>query len=152
MQPSIRLEGLADLERVLGKLPGAVGKRVSRKVLKAAGEPIRAKAASLAPDDPSTPPLDLHTSIAISPRQKGGRQRMRTMEDPNEVLVYVGPTREGYAQAIMMEFGTFKDQAQPYMAPAWDSEKDAALGIVATRLGAAIHKTAARYAKRSSRS
>ncbi len=41
--------------------------------------------------------------------------------------------------------------AQPYMRTAWDSQKDAALGIIKNELGNEITKTAARLAKRKAK-
>ncbi|HXH52536.1 MAG TPA: HK97-gp10 family putative phage morphogenesis protein [Sphingomicrobium sp.] len=143
-----RIEGLAECERVLFELSRATAKGTVRRVLKKAAEPMRALAASLAPDDPATPPLDLHTSIAISHRQKGGRQRSFTREARDEVAIYIGPTRKGYPQAIMMEFGTFKDRAQPYMRPAWEREQGPSLVRIANLLGEELHKTVMRIRRR----
>lgn len=167
----VRVAGLKELNAQLQELAKATQKRVLREVGREALEPMAATARQLAPDDPKTgAPSDLKSSITISSRQKGGRQIKRTFEGKSAVAVYMGPTGEGYPQAMIQEFGakphrikarrkprlgfeTAQDSsvvvgevehpgnpAQPYMTPAWEQHKDQALEIVRTRLGEKIQK------------
>jgi len=143
-----QIEGLKDIESVLFKLARSTAKGVTRRVLTKGAEPMRAAAERNAPDDPGTPSPDLHTSISVSAKQKSSRQRVATKEARNEVAIYIGPTRAGYPQAVMMELGTFKDPAQPYMTPAFEAEKAHSLSIIADGFGKELDKTVARIVKR----
>ncbi|MGH8572244.1 MAG: HK97-gp10 family putative phage morphogenesis protein [Gammaproteobacteria bacterium] len=141
------LEGLADVEKVLKELPGRIAKGAVRRVLRKAAQPIRDRWAELA----HVLTGRLRGSIAISARQKSGRQMFRTREEANEAVIYVGPTADGYPQAIMEEFGTIHAPAHPSGRPAWEAEQDNALAIAARELGPEVAKAAARLAKRTSR-
>lgn len=145
----VRVEGLKALNSSLMELKSSTARGVVRRTLLKAMEPMAEEARRLAPDDPTTGEPDLHRSIAVSTRQKTGRQIKFAKATPTEVNVYMGPTKEGYPQAIMQEFGTVHHPPQPYMRPAWDGGKDQLLEDVSTGLGEEIAKTAARLAKRA---
>lgn len=147
----VKVEGLRELERALSELPKATGKAVLRRVGRKALAPMRDTARQLAPNDPNTPPIDLETSIEISSRQKSGRQIKRTPEGKASVNLYMGPTKEGYPQAVPQEFGTIHHAAQPYMRPAWDERKSDALDIIKRDLADEIMKSAKRLAKKRAR-
>lgn len=142
------VHGLKDLERVLLELPRSTAKGTVRRAMTKAATPMRDLMASLAPDDPSSPPLDLHTSIAVSSKQKGGRQISLTRAAANEVVIYIGPTSEGYPQAIMQEFGTIHHPAQPFARPAWEQGNVDMLTRFSVLIGQEIDKTVARVRKR----
>lgn len=151
---TVRVEGLRELDHALSELTKQTTRRaVARRALKEAGEPIRARAQALAPDDPRTAaPFDLTQSIAMSSRQKSGRATRHRKESPTEVTVFIGPTREGYPQAIMQEFGTVHHRAQPYLRPAWDSEGGmTALGRIVKAMREQIDKAVARQRRRIAR-
>ncbi len=152
MKRSAGLEGIADIERMLGELPANIAKGAARRSLRRGGEVFAERARELAPDDPTTPnandPQDLKTSIKVASRQATGRSRRRTREGGDEALAWVGPTKEGFPQAIMQEFGTAEHEAQPYMRPAWEEKQDEALSVITKDLGPEILKTAQRLAKR----
>jgi len=147
MKTAFRVEGLRELDAALSELTKQTTRRgVARRALKEAGEPIRERMEQLAPDDRRTDaPFDLKQSIALSSRQKSGRATKYRKESPTEVTVFIGPTKEGYPQAIMQEFGTVHHAAQPYMRPAWDAEGGGrALERIKKTLRAAIDKAVAR--------
>ena len=151
---TVTTSGFAELEKALGEIAKHTTRRaVARRALTNAGEPIRALAQDLAPDDPNTrAPQDLKQSIAISSRQKSGRATKYRKESDQEVVVHIGPTKEGYPQAIMQEFGTRHHPAHPYMRPAWDAEGgDKALARIGRELGSEIEKAAARAARAAAR-
>lgn len=116
--------------------------------MKRAAEPMRALMAKLAPDDPASGAPDLHRSMAIGDKYSGGRGGVRR-EGKSEVAIYIGPTRDGYPQAIMMEIGTFKDRPQPYARPAWDQDQMPMLERFAGYMGQELDKTIARIRRRS---
>lgn len=139
---------------MLGNLPRTTAGNVLKRTAMKAAEPIRAMAARMAPDDPKTGAPDLRTSIVI---QAGKSSRYSTAFHRT---VYVGvsaplvknqtsgiPTgRSFYAKAL--EFGQGHMPMRPYMRPAWEGSKDAALGIVKETLAAEIAKAVARRAKK----
>lgn len=147
----IRIEGLKELDKALSEMKTATAKGVVRRTLTKALQPMAQEAASLAPDDPKTGAPDLHTSIKVSDKLKVGRRPMVNgfgFRD-GTVTVFMGPTRDGYPQAIMQEFGTVKQPAQPYMRPAWDAGHMKLLEGVKDGLGAEITKTAERAARKA---
>ncbi|MGZ8286138.1 MAG: hypothetical protein ACXW27_09100 [Allosphingosinicella sp.] len=158
------LEGVEGVEEVLAGLSRALGRGAVRRVLMRAAEPVRAKAEALAPDDPLTPnakdPGDLKTSIRIGTSYS--RASLSSARDARRgprgkaVNVYVGPTKDGYPQAGIKEFGGQRGDGQvieatPYMAPAWEGEKNNALAIVERELGPEVTRTAERLARRLGR-
>lgn len=170
MKKSImKVEGLRELDAALGDLPKATARNVLRRVLKKAAEPLRADMESRAPDDPSTPSPDLHSSIAVSTKlknsvgkaefravlQAGGTKAqagaaLRTARSGGSKAfaeLYVGPG-EGGAHGILQEFGTVHHKAQPFMRPAWDAGKDGVLESIKKDLGDEIVKSAKRLAKK----
>lgn len=80
------------------------------------------------------------------------------------VLMYVGPT-DGHSMAHWWEFGIAPHvnggqfagtkhpgvRPTPFMRPAFDGQKDAALAAIAAELAAQIQKAAARQAKRKAK-
>lgn len=151
---TVRTDGFRELERALSDIAKHTTRRaVGRRALRAAADPIRDRAEQLAPDDARTAaPLDLKSSIVISARQKSGRATQYRAESKGEVVLHIGPTRDGYPQAIMQEFGTRHHPAKPYMRPAWDGEGgEKAIGRIGKALGEEVDKAAARAARKAAK-
>ncbi len=168
-----RVEGLRDLDRALGELPKRTGKAVLRRVLKKAAEPVAEKARQLAPVDTGV----LRESIGVSARLKnkvgaaefaaamraglGKAAAVSALRDARRaaegkgasVELYVGPAAKTGAirYAHLVEFGSASQRPQPFMRPAWDSEKDGVLRSIKSTLGDEIEKTAKRLAKRAAK-
>ena len=181
MKTYVKVSGLRELNAALRQLPLATQKRVLRRAATAALEPMAQTARDLAPDDLVTPAPDLKTSIAVSSKQKSGRQLRRTKEGPASVIVYMGPTKDGYPEAIMSEFGSgphvIKPKAggklafgangdfivtaspvhhpgnapHPFMRPAFDQHKVEAIASVGREVGGEIMKAAKRLARKAAR-
>lgn len=147
---SVSVDGLRDLDRALGQLAKATAKGVMRRVLLKAGAPIENAARGLAPDDPATPPLDLHTSIDTSTKL-GKRQARLNRKQPNKSFVEAFVGAGVIPQAHLIEFGTDHSAPQPFMRPAWDANKMKALDIIKSELGQEIEKTAKRAAVRAAK-
>lgn len=147
----VTVTGLKDVELQLQRLSRAASKGVGRRAAIKAMKPMADLAASLAPDDPTTPPLDLHTSIEVSSSSKPGRAFARLFEGPTQVNVFMGPTSAGYPQAVMQEFGTVKMQAHPYMRPAWDQDRFAMLERLKDNLWIEVQKSIARAERKAAR-
>lgn len=146
MRTTFKIEGLRELDQALHRLRDEFGmskstaKNLLRRTLRTAAEPIdeawRARAPVLSGQ------LTKSGSIGsrLSRSQRGRHSRQSGVE------VFVGPGTN--PQAITQEFGTFSQPAQPYMRPAWDSEKQNALELISSELAAQIQKTAVRLAKK----
>lgn len=125
------LTGFAGLYENLDGLTKAQKSQALSPLLIKCLQPMSLVAISLAPDDPRTPPpWDLKSSIAVSKRQRSGRARRDRELGQYGARAYMGPTKFGYPQAIMDEFGTVNMVARPYMRPAWESGKYIALEIL----------------------
>lgn len=150
----MRFAGGRELEAALGQIAKQATRRnVGRRALRAAGEPILQAMIDKAPDDPRTNgENDLKTSLAMSSRQKSRRGGTYRPEGPKEVTVHIGPTKSGYPQAMMQEFGTVHHPPQAYIRPAWDAEGgEAALDRIGEALGEEIGKAVKRQERRAQR-
>lgn len=157
------LKGAKELDNALAQLPQAVQKKVLERVLKKAALPIAVEAEHLAPRGDDVGP-HLNQSIAISTklnksqarkkRESGGTKFQANVfvgsRDPKAHLVELGTGarygREGAAAYRGRYFGVMK--AQPFMRPAWDSKKLAALEIIRAEIWNEL-KAAARRLRRT---
>lgn len=126
MKVSVRIEGGAELAKVLNDLPKRVSKRVLRNALEAAGEPIRQGMARLAPREPGAP--DLADHMVISGTRVEGLQ-----DNDQTAAVAIGPERE-FFYGFFQEWGTAFHGAQPFARPAFDSGVDRALKEITSAL------------------
>lgn len=150
---TIRVDGFKELDAALKEMKTATARGTVRRAMMKAFQPMADDASSLAPDDPRTPSPDLHRAIKVGDTLKAGRS-MSTKGfgfKDGQVTVWMGPTREGYPQAMMQEFGTVNQPAQPYMRPAWDAGKGQLLEDLKANLAAEITKTAERAARKAAR-
>lgn len=128
---SFEFKGFKELYEAINHLPEVVKKQELEPLLVLSLEPMRDTARYLAPDDPLTgPPWNLPTSIEVSSRQRSGRARRDRALGRFDARAYMGPTKYGYPQAMMQEFGTINMVATPYMRPAYDAEKQRAVDII----------------------
>lgn len=145
MAPTFRVEGLRELDRVLGReLTKAGAKAALRRSLLAAAEPMARRARALAPDDPATFDMDrdLRESIEVSTKAHGAdagkaafASALRSGASKGAAVaalraaraggafaeVYMGPKRSVF-HGIFQEFGTVNHAPQPFMRPAFDSD------------------------------
>lgn len=137
----LKLEGARDLERALLELKTATAKRVTRKVLKNAMEPVRARAEALAPTDEG----DL--AIAVSIGSKARKHRA----PPGTVEIYMGvETSQGQVGANQ-EFGNVNHAAQPFLRPAWEPMRFQVLDTIGGQLMIEVEKSAARARRRAAK-
>jgi HK97 gp10 family phage protein len=142
---TFKVEGFAELYKALDHLPDLAKRKGLEPLLIRALEPMKDTAIYLAPDDPRTgPPYDLKSSIIISTKKRG----VKAYERLDAAIAYMGPTREGYPQAMFQEFGTVKMVATPYMRPAYDALKVQALEIIKNGFAAQVEATVAKYGRR----
>lgn len=97
-------------------------------------------------DAPVGPTGKLQISVIAGTRLTRSQKRFAALKTSNYYAeVHVGTS---LSRGIFMEFGTFKDAPQPFMRPAWEANKDAALRIISQELKNEIEKAAKRYAKK----
>lgn len=139
---TVKVEGLRELERALKELPRATGKNVLRRALTKAGAPIEADAERLAPVRTG------HLVQSIGTGRKLTRRQRKQHRPESPVEVFVGAAEP---KAHLQEFGTGAGPAQPFLRPAFDSNKMRALDMVKTELATEIEKARARLARKAAR-
>lgn len=133
----MQFTGGKELAATLRALPDAVERKMILEALEEAAEPMRARAAQLAPRAPGAPDLADNIGISVANRLGdvgGGRWQARHDE---EHAVAVGPTKN-FFYGIFQEYGTSRHRAQPFLRPAFDSEAPRALTSFAAALWKAI--------------
>jgi HK97 gp10 family phage protein len=139
----VDVEGLRELDAALGELGKSAGKAVLRRVGKKALKPVVEKARAIVPVDKG----NLRDSIVVGTKLTKRQKRLNSRRvDRATIEVFAGANSPG---DVAQEFGTVDLPPQPYMRPAWASEKNEVLNIVKRDLGEEIIKTAKRAAKRA---
>ncbi len=118
----IKVHGAETLHAAFMRLE-AEAPGMMRKALAKAAEPICDEARALAPrsDRPGGHLAD-GIKIRVMPRTAVGHERVRIGVKP------------GLWYGVFPEFGTAKTAAQPFMRPALDTQKDAALRVLADEI------------------
>jgi HK97 gp10 family phage protein len=136
--------GGKELEAALKQLPKATGKNVLRRALRNAAKPTAAAAEAMAPLGPTG---NLRASMTIGPKKS-----RRGIKSPKTgVEIYIGPSYPKGFHAHLVEFGTIKTGARPFMRPAWDSTKQEVLESISAELWAALAKSARTLARKAER-
>lgn len=133
---TVKTQGFKELEAKLGIIKSKATRRnVGIRALTKAAEPMAAKARQLAPKDEN----DLENSIKVSPRasnklgqatKRGGRGGQ--FGDVLEVFIGIDATQNPALNiyAAIQEEGKANNPAQPYMRPAYESNKMKSLDII----------------------
>ena len=153
MAEVFKVEGLKETEAALVGLADefdlsrTTARNVIIRALKDAGEPVRSDAEARAPtqDDGGKP--HLKPSIAISTKLSRRQKSEHKKESAVEVFIGAGPL----PQAHLQEFGSSLHGAQPYLRPAWDSNRMAVLNSIVSSLHNQIEKTRKRLARKAER-
>lgn len=161
----IKVSGFRELDAALSQLPRSTQKTVLRRTLVKAGEPIKERARQLVPVSSGK----LRESIVVSPRIKNkvgsaefsaamsagfGKaaavKAMRNARRANKgsfAEMYIGPAVPAGYYGHLVEFGTSKMSAQPFLRPAWDALQQQALEIIRATMGSEIMRAAKRISK-----
>jgi HK97 gp10 family phage protein len=150
IQITVSVDGLAEVQAVLGDLPRATQKSTMRKVLIRRAEPIAATMRSLVRVDQG----QLRDSIGVSTKLSRRQQTLhKKAGDRAGVEVFVGAG--ALPQAITEEFGTDDQSPHPFARPAWDQGKrDILVGLGAdmwTEIERVVKRRAATAARRAGR-
>lgn len=169
MSVSVKVSGLAELDRALGELPKATARNVLVRTLTKAAEPMAEEARRLVPVMTGR----LRDSIMVSARVKntvGNAEYAAAMRaglgkaDARAALlaarkaskgqgsfaqVFVGPARGGgtIRYAHIVEFGSVDTAPQAYMRPAWELSKFRVLDTIKAELGNQIIAAARRIGR-----
>ncbi len=161
VRTTVRVDGLRELLANLEEFPKATQRNVLKRALMAGGEAIEAEAERRAPVRTGTLRTSHTTGTKLTRRQKAVHRRWagqvpaeRTAQGWRSqpikaVYVFVGPA--SLAQAIVQEFGSADQPPQPFMRPAWDGQKNAALAIVVDSLRREIAEASQRLARKAAR-
>jgi HK97 gp10 family phage protein len=148
MSNTDNIKGLAELQHMLKTLPGKVQRKVTRKAMNAAANPI-VKAAKL--KAPSESDL-LKQSIG---------KKVATGKTTGSITAIIGPRRDVQGEyngekrvpanyAHLVELGTEHSAAEPFLRPAFDEQYDEAAKVMAAKMGPEIEKEAKKLAGGSS--
>ena len=132
---TFKTEGFDRLERQLDRIAKPTTAQ-KREALRAGAEIIAAEMRRLAPVDTGR----LRDSITVKVIGMAAAQRQ---VDVRATTVLIGLRQGGKNDpfyAFMVEFGTVKAAAHPFLRPAWDAERDDASAIVMSSLTEAMLK------------
>lgn len=140
----VRVEGLRDLEKRLSKLEkDATKKTIARNALKVGGKVISDTARRLAPFQYG----GLRKGIDVGTRLSRSQRSRHIKRDPVEVFAGASAT----SSATQQEFGNVNHPAQPFMRPAFDSQKEWALAAIENEMEDNITRAIKRQAKARNR-
>lgn len=137
--------GGRELERALKQLPRATGKNVLRRALRNAAKPTAAAAEAMAPRGPTG---NLQASISIGTKLKPSQRGDSSLSG---VQLYIGATSPPGYHAHLIEFGTVKMTARPFMRPAWDSTQQQVLASISDEVWKSLAKSARTLARKAER-
>ena len=142
---SLRLEGLAEVQTALRELlPDRTARNVMKRVLTKQAKLVMTSAQEKA----AVRTQQLRKSIKVgklSARQRAQHRRV----DPNDVEVFVGAGV--LPQAHLIEYGSSKITAQPFMRPAWDENKTKIVESIKADMWEEIRKAAERAARKAAK-
>ena len=153
MSATISLQGFRELETQLDNLSKAAGKSALRRSLIKAAEPTAQLASSMAPR--LTGGLQQSVIVGAKLNNRQTKLHRRAFRDErSSIELFVGPSyllgasgRHGH----LVEFGTVKMAAQPFMRPAWDQDKYQMLDRLKENLWQEISRAIARAERRAAR-
>jgi hypothetical protein len=149
---TVRVDGLSELDAVLGNLTKATAGNVLLRSLKKSVETLKRTAEVFAPDDPRTGAGDLKSSITIEKAKiKATGNLVRAVRVAPalkfERTAKGKPGGRWYA-AQALEFGWGDMPLTPYMRPAFDHEVRNVLADFKVELKEELDRAVARAAKR----
>lgn len=168
----VRVDGLKELDAALGELSKGAARGALRRALVKAAEPMRAAAAQNAPELTGALKRSIILSSKVDNRAgkaeyaqtlSGGgskKQAVQALRDARReqgigasfAEVFMGPAKGSKRDAIkslVQEFGSTKQQPQPYMRPAFDSQAEAVIINIKGELATEINKSVQRARKRA---
>ena len=124
---SMKVEGLAELERQLIALGEKVGTKVLREAGRGALEVVQEDMIKHAGFDETAGGQHMRDTIKI-------RSTTRKTKGAAVVVLRVGPSKAHFMKALAQEFGTVKQVPEPFIRPALDYNKIKVLRILAVEI------------------
>lgn len=133
------VKGLRELGEALKALGDDVGLKIARAATASAANVIKKRAKQLAPIAPEPYTIE---GVLVQPGNIGKNivtkrvKRGETNLTSEHVVAVRGKAKYGYASRVgsLQEFGTVNHPAQPFLRPAFDQEKGAAVTAMVDRL------------------
>lgn len=140
----VELKGFRELDAALAEFSKAGGKAILRRAATKALQPMLERAKQLVPVDEG----DLRNSLTIGTRLNKGEARAARREGKSGVEVYMGTNSRNGAPR---EFGSVRSPAQPFMRPAFESQKGEIIPTLQKELAIDVEKTRARAARKAAK-
>jgi len=140
---TMTIEGLADLDELLGAFSEATGKNILKRTAADALVPFDAAWRAAAPVRTGR----LRRSGGIGTKLSKRQARLAEKDSYVEVAAGPGP----HPEAVQDEFGNDHQAATPFVRPAWDQTNGEVADRVASSLSQEITKATERAARRSQR-
>lgn len=165
MGATVKISGLRELGASLKALGDDVGSKIARQAVAAGASVIKRRAKELAPiaDEPYRVEGNAWSTVSVGGKRKRVVSRVSELVQPGNVpkqivtkrlkpgqtnltAEYVvavrGKRQHGFASYIgaLLEFGTVKMEAKPFMRPAFEQEKGFAVREIVRGLKARIDK------------
>jgi len=132
--------GLKELNKALEKLPNKLQDRAVKNAMAAGAREIRDEAKRLVPVEPGSLRDDIVVSRTV--KERGKRRRLKGS-------VVVGIKDEGRFYAHLIEFGTSRIPAHPFLRPAFANKQQAAIAKIGPKLGSEVEKQARKLSEQS---
>jgi HK97 gp10 family phage protein len=150
---TIKLEGFAEFEEQLkamaqGFRADTLARRTLALAARDAMQPVEAAAKAMAAyDENNTDKIHMRDTIRIDSRIPNERDKKSNFVNETDAVIAVVSVKRS-AVSLANEFGTAKMPARPFLRPALDSNVDAVLGILKTRLATVIPEYALKLSRR----
>jgi HK97 gp10 family phage protein len=141
---TFKVEGLKECEEALKALPLATSKNVLRRALIKAGEPVAESAKNRVERLTGATAESITVGTKLTKRQK---KSAALTKDGVEVYVGAGPL----PQAHMLEFGTSRQAADPFLRPSVDANGKRMFSIFRDEVRAEITKAVQRLERKAAR-
>lgn len=167
MAMTLKIEGLAEVNRALDQFAASTRRGILNRVLRKAAAPVVSSAKQMAPKDTGELRESISTQIvrsnagksAFAAAMRGGASRAEAgaaartanAEARGQGASAVVRIRARAPHAFFNEFGTTKMAAQPFLGPALRQNKGRVVSIIAHDLKTEIAATARRVAARNAR-
>jgi len=132
-----RMNGLSELQRSLDALPNKLKDKAVKNASAAGARVIQREAKRLVPVGQANSGEHLRDQIVVSRsfKQKGKKKKLKG-------AVVLGIKDEGRFYAHLVEYGSSRQSAQPFMRPAMENKAAEALKVMAEKLSKEIAKAA----------
>lgn len=150
LQFDFNIEGVEELERALNELPRSVGRQVLVRTGRKALKPVHRRAKQMAPNQRLKKSIRTSTKVSASQQRdvsvRGGVTLFVGSNAPDAHLIEWG-TGPRYQKTTGRYTGIMPPD--PFMRPAWDTQRDEVLDIMRREIWNELVKGAQRLAKQA---